>query len=356
MRRERGFSLLLTAVSLIGIVGMLGLVIDVGRVYVIKNELQAFVDAAALSAAYNLDGTAPGVTAANTAASSGPTAGSVVNGWNFASETVLSPEVAFSQTFNGVYQPAGTAPASARFVSVRALTTTSLAFLPIVPGIPSTFNVSATAIAGQAVLGSPGPVLAPFSPDAVTPADTVNFGFLLGEQYNLKWAPPGRRNEPGGNCSGDLAANHDAAGGSADRGYINIGQGSGTSDLFDGIVNHDYGPNPVILDPGDIIDVVTGNKNVGPSLAVRIAQDTDSTSTSYSTYSGNGRRILIVPVNDNTVPGVAIGYAAFFLPLTSCIDHNDDACCGEYIGAGLIGGDGNSSGAGGAVYAVKLFQ
>ncbi|MCU1339772.1 MAG: hypothetical protein JWO19_5353 [Bryobacterales bacterium] len=64
-RSERGFSLILLTVSLVVMLGMLGLAVDVGRMFICKNELQAFVDASAWAAVGYLDGTQAGVQTAN---------------------------------------------------------------------------------------------------------------------------------------------------------------------------------------------------------------------------------------------------------------------------------------------------
>ena len=48
-RGERGFSLMLMAVCLVVMLGALGLAIDLGRMFIYKNELQTFADASALA-------------------------------------------------------------------------------------------------------------------------------------------------------------------------------------------------------------------------------------------------------------------------------------------------------------------
>ena len=60
-RSERGFVLIATSIALVILLALAGLGIDVGRMYLIKDELQAFADAAALSAALKLDGTGQGM-------------------------------------------------------------------------------------------------------------------------------------------------------------------------------------------------------------------------------------------------------------------------------------------------------
>jgi hypothetical protein len=343
----------LLAVCGVVLVAMVGLVADLGRAYIARNELAAFTDAAAVAAAYELDGTSSGITAAESAGTNGP--GS--NLWNFGTTAVSGIQVRFATTPAGAYSPAGSAPLNSRFVRITVNSAIALYFLPIIPGVSTSMPVTVSAVAGQGLLDSPGRGGDPFSPDAIDPSDTANFGFTLGEQYDLKWAPPGQRNKPGGKCSGDIAAGQDAAGGAADRGYIDLGQGNGNSALHAAIVNNDFGAHPVELHVGEAIDTVTGNKNVGPALTTRIAQDSDTASASYSTYTGNGRRILVLPVNDHTAAGLVVGFGAFFLPLgIPCLADNNKACCGEYIGPALVGGKRKAAGAPGKVYAVRLFQ
>jgi uncharacterized membrane protein len=67
--REDGFVLIVTCIVLAILLGLAGLGIDIGRMYVIKSELQAFSDAAALNAALQLDGTDAGLDRARHAAS-----------------------------------------------------------------------------------------------------------------------------------------------------------------------------------------------------------------------------------------------------------------------------------------------
>ena len=50
---------------------------------------------------------------------------------------------------------------------------------------------------------------------------------------------------------------------------------------------------------GDLVGRTGGAKQSQlDSLYTRIKQDTDTTSTTYSSYTGNGRRIIAAPIND----------------------------------------------------------
>jgi uncharacterized membrane protein len=60
-RSKRGFVLIVTCIALVILMAVAGLGIDLGRMYLIKSELQAFADSAALSAALRLDGTDQGI-------------------------------------------------------------------------------------------------------------------------------------------------------------------------------------------------------------------------------------------------------------------------------------------------------
>jgi hypothetical protein len=64
---KKGFVLIVTSIALVILLAIGGVGIDLGRMYLIKSELQAFADAAALTAALRLDGTAEGLKAAGAA-------------------------------------------------------------------------------------------------------------------------------------------------------------------------------------------------------------------------------------------------------------------------------------------------
>src|SRR5215472_9531319 len=77
--RKRGFVLVTTAISLVGLLGLIGLGTDVGRIYVARNELQVFADEAALAAGFELDGTLNGIQRARDVGKAGPGSGTAVN-------------------------------------------------------------------------------------------------------------------------------------------------------------------------------------------------------------------------------------------------------------------------------------
>lgn len=351
-KKKRGVTLLLVAVTLPVMVAMLGLAADLGHVYIVKSELQGYVDAAALAACRELDGTAQGVARAQAVAAAGPGAGAATNKWDFSTKVVAGVQTSFSQTFNGTYVANPGSGSGYRFVRVSASVQIPLFFLPVLRGIGTTQTVTANAIGGQATKTSMGDGLAPFSPDAHDAADP-NFGFVKGQQYTLKWPPPGQRGKPGNQCNGDVGFT--PGGGSSDRGYIDVGQGNGNSALHDAVVNNDFQlAEPLTV--GSPIDTVPGNKHVGPAVEERYNQDTDTAAATYSAYNGNGRRILIAAVNDRGDPARVAGFGAFFLPPDACGNKNTSPCCAEYIGPALVSGTRSAAGLGGGLYKPVLFR
>jgi hypothetical protein len=364
---ERGFSLIMIAACSVVMFGMLGLTIDLGRVYIAKNELQAFVDASSVAATLQLNGTQAGLVAADAAAASGPVGPTgTYNGWNFDSAKVPTPVVSYSTTYGGTYytSSSGSVDPASRFVQVKAIGNSPLYFLPIIPGIGNTLAVGAVATAGLSVQtsmpggGSNG--AAPFSPDAHNAA-SPNFGFTPGQLYTLRMTPPGHG---GATCSGDAGWTDPNP--PADRGYVNFGQGNSNGGIGDVLDNNTtYGSN---VTPHIDIPWVPGQKHVGPFVQTRFDQDTDTNQTiTYAQYlsdgSGNGRRIMIVPVNDpvqSSIDGAAyiVGFAAFFMQNDSSLSSNVDPLCGEYIGPATMNSmhSGPTPASPGTYYVGQLFQ
>ena len=58
---QRGFVLIAMSVALVLLLTVMGLAFDFGRIYISRNEAQVFTDAAAMTAASQLDGTDAGL-------------------------------------------------------------------------------------------------------------------------------------------------------------------------------------------------------------------------------------------------------------------------------------------------------
>ena len=120
-------------------IGMLGLAIDAGRMFICKSELQAFVDASAVAAVSHMDGTRSGITAANSIATAGPLGATKPNGFNFGTTAIGTVTNTYATAFTGAFDSYGTASSPAtnnyRFIRVVASANVPLTFLPVLPGI-----------------------------------------------------------------------------------------------------------------------------------------------------------------------------------------------------------------------------
>ena len=348
--RRSGFVLITSAAAMIGLLLLVGLGMDAGRLFVAREELQVFADEAAIAAALELDGTAAGLTRARDAAATGPGSGATLNHWNFGTALPATVTVAFSDVPHGVFDSNPATAAGLRFLRVSVTASVSLYFLPLVPGIGHSQTASASSVAGQNPRNSMGDGLAPFSPVAHDSAGT-DFGFTRGLQYTLRWAPGGQRDKPGGSCPGDIGWD---PGGSDERGYIDVGQGTGSSALRSAVVNNNFFLLSA-LHVGSPITMYSGQDSVTSSMDARYAQDTDVTALTFANYSGNGRRLLSVAVNDGAGSPAVVGFGLFFLPPVPCGTKNTTPCCAEYVGPAVIGSSHKGAGPAG-LYAVQLIE
>src|SRR5712692_1963455 len=92
---ERGYVLITMAAAAIALIGVLGLAVDVGRMFIAKNETQTYCDSAALAAALALDGTTTGITSAKAAVTNS------ANAWNLNTTSVSNPTVTFATSLAG---------------------------------------------------------------------------------------------------------------------------------------------------------------------------------------------------------------------------------------------------------------
>jgi Flp pilus assembly protein TadG len=416
---RRGFVLVTLTLSVIALVGFLGLAVDLGRVYIVKNELQTFTDSAALSAAIELNGLQSGVDRAVAAVAASQ------NRWNFATQQVTSTQrtVTFAPTKTGDgngnwwSSPSVSQIPQIKYVRITVTVPVPLLFMQVV-GAGNTQNVAAMAMAGRELTPTVGAGnLLPFSPIAPTPTDLTNFGFVIGNSYTLRWSSNiGNNGAPpnGSTCSGDLALGWGAGTPIAKmrdtdphRGYWGSQSGSDLSDW----IENGY-PNAVAV--GDTIYMATGTKN-GRKKAMedRVDSDSDNTSTAYATYEsrvfasgfriGNGRRLVAVPINSGVSSGggsgnsgssgngngngnggknngngngngggstggsssgesgsmdprTVLGFAAFFLNDTDYDDTNgNEPFCAQYVGTYVQGANSHSGGTAG-VAKLRLVQ
>lgn len=102
-KKQRGVAAIIVGLSLFVLMGFAGLVIDVGRLFVTKTELQSAVDACALAGARFLN--SPTKSQLEIAASVGKSVGEL-NKAIFQAETAVITNVDFSDAIDGEYGPA----------------------------------------------------------------------------------------------------------------------------------------------------------------------------------------------------------------------------------------------------------
>ena len=400
-RQKRGIVLLTFAVMVLAVVGICGLAIDLGQMYVAKSELQNYTDAAALAATMKLDGTTSGLNQASLDALNN------INTWKFGSAPVSNVTVEFSTALDGVYIENPPTGAGYRFARVTAHETVAMTFLSVFPGVGATRSVAASSTSGQMMLTGLGDGVLPFSPDAHDASDP-NFGYLLGKPYTLRWAKA-VGNPPAGTyltsvngqkligCQGDMDTPGFQPGetSASQRGYIDLSNldpldSGGGAALIRETVLGQVSFNLKIVPYQYVVTPEPGQKQTITSAMVeRVLQDTDPTTPTYYTSpqtapntptaevmnetmrtayntvtlprppNGNGRRIVVAPINDPST-GIVIGFAGIFLPPVPCAaiqvgNKTYEPCCGEYIGPVMDTGSPAAAWGAGAFRAV-LFR
>ena len=97
---ESGFTLVTVTLGILVMIGMTGLAVDVGRMYIAKGETQTLVDSASLAATLELDGTADGLSRARARVASNS------NKWNFNTNSFSSVTTTFAQNLAGPWDAA----------------------------------------------------------------------------------------------------------------------------------------------------------------------------------------------------------------------------------------------------------
>jgi hypothetical protein len=188
-RHERGAVIVTVAMTLLFLLGFMGVALDFGRLFIVKTELQTAMDSCALAAAKELDGQADSLTRATSA---GITAGNLNRvdlqsaSWR-GNGQITDADIIFRDS---AYNPT-TAAANARYVQCRHtqpgvqmwLLHAMRAFAGPSAPTPSTQNVLALAVARRA----PGQSACPL-PIALRPkggGTAPDFGFVPGEWIKL---------------------------------------------------------------------------------------------------------------------------------------------------------------------------
>ena len=344
--RQRGYVLIALSLGLVFILGMAGLAVDIGRMYVAKSEAQSFADSAAFAAALQLDGTTAGITRATTAVANSP------KKWQFQTDSFTNVQTAFATSSGGPWITNPNPATNYYFAQVQ--TTLSLPmYLMGALGSPNS-TIAAGAVAGRVgENGVPGGEF-PFSPytRSASPDNAADpFGYQVGNQYTLRWGAPGNKTT----CGTDATQPNLSENGK-ERGYCCVAQSAAT--LRQAIVGAATDPMSI----GNPVEMDNGSQNTQPSaMAWRVEMDSDVTSATYAQYlangTGNGERVVMVPVNNGPPNFIAVGFAGFFLLTDNYYNglNGNDSGCAEYIGA-FTQGAGNHSPGGSGAYHIKLYQ
>lgn len=356
-----GYMLVATSLSLFFLLGVAGLAVDVGRMYITKSEAQAFADSAALSAAALLDGTSTGISNATAAATADN------DKWRFDTSKFNTIGVSFSTSSNGTFVSSPASPLAYNYVQVYVSVSLPMYLIRVLAG--PTATVSASAVAGNASsLTTISQGVFPFTPysraalyggtpDTGSSGDP--YGFTVGNQYTLRWGAPGDKSTCGTDSSTTVPA-VESRPDSRFRGYCCAG--TSASAIGAAIV----GLQTYSTTVGGTIQIAGGAKDsdVRNYLPERVALDTDTTSGDYATYKaagkGNGARIVVVPVNTGVFPDNSDvnvqGFASFFLLTESNYNSlgGNDSTCGQYLGQYIQGGQPYQTSYG--AYKIRLYQ
>jgi len=164
------------------LLGMAGLVIDLGGLFVAKTELQSAVDSCALSAAQELDGATDALTRATSAGKTAGNANNVV--YQHTSASIADSDITFSTALSGAtYAPAATASSTSSYVKCTHTTSGIVARLIKFVGGATTNSVAALAVATRVHAQSTCPI-----PVALIPKSgggAPNYGFQAGEWVGM---------------------------------------------------------------------------------------------------------------------------------------------------------------------------
>jgi hypothetical protein len=404
--RRKGFVLIVFALSLSLILGAAALTFDVGRMYIARNEAQSYCDAAALYAAWKLNGKLDGITAARASALATP------KRWEFGTRP-FDPSrttVEFASAFEGPWNQNPNPADGYTYARVTTSVQLPMFLMPVLTGQYQS-TIAASAAAKQvAISGTPNNIF-PFAPLWIvpggnktptgsvqpTPPDPYNMvpartglntpnDLQQGGVYTLR-GPSKLKTAETDMCQNDATDpqfQYRIASGEPERGFI--WDTNSMSDIKDAIQGNAVPQSGDSINIGDNVVtncdfcLVPGTRQVATkSIQDRIASDTNSSAPNFKNYAqgsggtGNSRRIVVVPVvtglcgsfdggkynagcpanpdphgpvfGANTV----IGFASFFLLPASSYDANAGyPLCGEYVGPWVpnssAGGAGGGSG------------
>ena len=264
---QKGIVIVFFVIALPFLLTMMALALDTGQLFIVKTELQNAVDACALSAGQELDGTAAQF---NRAQEAGRLAG-VVHKVNFPKVAVAIPSnsaVTFAPTLNGSYVTASAAtaaPSTYKFVRCTANSVVNrLITLPILnPGDTVTPNDTVTAQATASLVPAQSPCVLPVSicSSAITgstPAGMWVGGVLAGNGNGSGLvASPACNGTNGPNCACGTSGNCFT--------WAHFGNGSGNA--------------------AELANLLTGNNTCNINLTSQIVSQNVPTAGTFDEYN-----------------------------------------------------------------------
>jgi hypothetical protein len=311
--------LLAVAFLLMLILAFGGLVLDLTRVLAEHRALQTRLDAAALSAVLELDGTARGVERAR----------------QHAREHTARCE--FARQAAGPWEEFPIRVEEIRLVRVRGDTRIPLTLIRMVTHNDAS-HVWAIARAEQRLQTEFREGLFPYSPLAPDP-HSPNHGLVRGAHHTLRWAEQPSLSM-GNVCPGDADTkllDLAIAGKEASAGFLDV---STPYNIRQAILWN--AQNSIRRLGGVIAGVPGGRLQEVAALRERIGQDSDRYSRSYTEYEtrghGNGRRLIAAAIHAPAPGREILGVGAFFLlPMSEYDASGDRPFCAEYVGSYLQG-------------------
>jgi hypothetical protein len=198
---QKGAVAIVVALSLIALVGAVGIAIDTGRLFVTKSELQNAADACALSATRELTTTPLTLTDFTRAENAGITVGQQHKRdfQHDAATLTVDQSVTFSDTLNGIYSVKGSAPTNSKYVRCTIERT------GIVPWFMQLLQAGSHTVAATAVA-----TLQPSQSNCAIPmglcgcvaAGAPNFGLVQGTWYQTIYDPGASAPSSMGSCAG----------------------------------------------------------------------------------------------------------------------------------------------------------
>jgi Flp pilus assembly protein TadG len=375
--RERGFILMTMGLAAVATIGAIGLSVDLGRMFIAKNETQAYCDAAALAAALKLDGESTGIAAAQAAVDA------TTNRWNLGNSQVASHTVEFATSLSGPWEANPSPAAGYMLARVRATVPVSLYFLPLVVH-QTAQNVTASAVAGQIVITSFKRGLGPFTAVSTDPT-APNYGLVEGNSYDILW--PAFTGVGSGGCSLSIPTKcfqRPPCSGEPEtslRAVVEHWQSStngywgstNTSEISQEILDL-LQLSPVAI--GEPVDLTNGVKNaIGNVLDDRVNADYawQNSYNSPDAYDASpnksGRRIIPLPIVQPTASGtIVVGYGRFLLQSNKNGSgatgnstyykgaNGNEAFCAVYAGSYVQGSATSGGSATPGAYRVALVQ